>query len=811
MIWLLPIAHQALRPFETHGHQRDRSVISVSVDKESAIIMRIQLLGSPVLFAGERRYDHPSRKAIALLAYLAMRADEHISRSHLSTLLWGDSGEEQARANLRQTLSLLRKLFKKAGHDPIMVPFDKIVLHSAGIEIDARIMLETLGGHELGRVVNMPVFLEGFSVSAPEFETWMNSQRNIIRSRLTEHHEMIADRALDTGQYASAAEFLSLALTNDPLRETLYRKLMESLEALGRSDEALLQYEKCQRILAKELQIEPDGRTRKLASEIRARRHSASLKTSAGMLSDETFKRYPSAKPVLVCVASLPPDDGHFTQRHFDSAEAALTELLELRRQAMNPNANIFVVVLDTGSTENDCKLVTNLITCSEPGDIVVSDQTYELFRHWSPFAFEPASVGSDGKLSYRLVSEVRRHRLQVNPTLLTPQREPLSEFSVGVLPLDDRSPNAGEFALGDLLAEEITHRLSRYRNLTVAAPSAGQSLKRLGLPAERARSALGVNYLVDGNVFRQGDSVRIRLTLSDLRENRLALSQHFDGAFENFHSAQGELINQIATAIFRSAEKSEVQRAERAPTKDIGAYEWYLRGLAAHRRAGISPDNARNAFSYFSEAIDIDPSFARALAWRLCAASWYAPEYLVDPGLKQIHYALSIDENDAEVQRVAGAMHLYRGDYEDGIRHIERAIELNSSDAYLLASSAVYWAYYGEPQNGLKHIERAIMLDPFLPAWCLEDHGVVLYSMGEFHLAIGSLQKMSYPRARALAYLAASQVAAGQTEDAKVSIAKIRHISPGYSVNELMATCYYRQKSDKIGLRGRLNQAGLN
>ncbi len=773
--------------------------------------MRIQLLGSPVLLAGERRFDHPSRKAMALLAYLAMRADEHISRSHLATLLWGDSGEEQARANLRQTLSLLRKLFKKAGHDPIMVPFDKIVLHSTGIEIDARILLDALGGDEPGKLVEIPAFLEGFSVSAPEFETWMISQRNAIRSRLTAHLEKIADRARDTEQFASAAEYLSLALTYDPLRETLYRSLMEALEALGRSDEALSQYERCQRILEKELQIEPDGKTRKLASEIRARRHVASFGTSAGGQSGEAFRRYPSAMPVLVYVAPQPPNDALCTQRRFDSAEEALMEALEIRRQASNPNAKIAAVILDTGNRENDCNSAANLVARAEPGDIVVSEQTFELFRHWSPFAFEPGRVGSDGMPSHKLISEIQRHRLQVNPTLLTPQREPLSEFSVGVLPLDDRSPNAGEFALGDLLAEEITHRLSRYRNLTVAAPSAGQSLKRMGLPSERARSALGVNYLVDGNVFRQGDKLQIRLTLSDLRENRLVLSHYFDGALENIHSAQGELTNQIATTIFRSAENSEVQRAERAVTKDLGAYEWYLRGLAAHRRAGISPDNARNAFSCFSEAIDIDPTFARALAWRLCAVSWYAPEYLVDPGLMQIHHALSIDEHDAEIQRVAGAMHLYRGDYEDGIRHIERAIELNSSDAYLLASSAVYWAYYGEPQNGLKHIERAIMLDPFLPAWCLEDHGVVLYSMGSFHLAIESLQKMSFPRARALAYLAASQVAAGKAEDAKASVAKIRQISRSYSVNELMATCYYRQESDKAGLRGRLNQAGLN
>ena len=117
-------------------------------------------------------------------------------------------------------------------------------------------------------------------------------------------------------------------------------------------------------------------------------------------------------------------------------------------------------------------------------------------------------------------------------------------------------------------------------------------------------------------------------------------------------------------------------------------------------------------------------------MALRLCAVSWYDRDYMFDPGMKQMQEALSFDEGDAEVHRVAGALHLYRGDHEQGIRHLERAVELNPSDAYLLATSAIYWAYYGEPRNGLKHMDRAMKLDPFLPAWCVEDHGALLYAL---------------------------------------------------------------------------------
>ena len=145
------------------------------------------------------------------------------------------------------------------------------------------------------------------------------------------------------------------------------------------------------------------------------------------------------------------------------------------------------------------------------------------------------------------------------------------------MLPSKDRSPNAEGFALGDVLAEEITHRLSRFRNLTVAAPSAGQAFRARGFPIDEAESKLGVNYLVDGNVFRSNDRLRVNLTLTDLRTNILVFSDQFDGSFELIFSHQGNLIDRISTSIFRNAENAEIYRAEMTPTRDIGAYVWYL------------------------------------------------------------------------------------------------------------------------------------------------------------------------------------------------------------------------------------------
>lgn len=236
---------------------------------------------------------------MALLAYLAMRADEHISRAHLAALLWSESADEQARANLRQTLSQLRKLFRDAAWDPIMAPFDKVVLVSDKIEIDARAALNGKSGRDPREFATRPEFLEGFSVPAPEFDNWMALQRNMIRTQYVADLDSAAIKAEQNRHYVAAAEHLSLALKIDPLQEALYRRLMGVLAAQGRADEALAQYDTCRDRLAAELRVEPDAETRALASRIRATRRRTSFEREPA-----TIRRASVSEPIEQTILS---------------------------------------------------------------------------------------------------------------------------------------------------------------------------------------------------------------------------------------------------------------------------------------------------------------------------------------------------------------------------------------------------------------------------------------------------------------------------------------------------------------------------
>ena len=201
-----------------------------------------------------------------------MRPDEVSSRDHLAGLLWGDSANEQARANLRQALTQLRRVFREVGIDPIKTPGDGVMLSAQGLIIDAHRLssIDSLPGESLLRCEKE--FLEGFTVAAPEFENWSAALRESLRGRVRQLHELAADQAIENRRIDKAIEHLTSALKVDPLHEHLHRRVMKLLSAQGRADAAIRQYERCRSVLMQELGIGPEAETKALLQRIQGQR-----------------------------------------------------------------------------------------------------------------------------------------------------------------------------------------------------------------------------------------------------------------------------------------------------------------------------------------------------------------------------------------------------------------------------------------------------------------------------------------------------------------------------------------------------------
>jgi len=214
-----------------------------------------------------------TKKAGALLAYLALHPGRARARLKLAALLWGDRSEAQARDSLRQALSLLRKALSHVDPRALIAHEDTISFEPRVLTTDAILFEELVtqpGAENLEQAVGLygGEFLEGFQVSAPEFESWATAERQRLREIALDAMTKLLDHYLSTSAVERGIRMAAQLLAADPLQEGVHRTLMELYCRQGRYGAALRQYRSCTDLLAKELGIDPDAKTKALRREI---------------------------------------------------------------------------------------------------------------------------------------------------------------------------------------------------------------------------------------------------------------------------------------------------------------------------------------------------------------------------------------------------------------------------------------------------------------------------------------------------------------------------------------------------------------
>jgi DNA-binding SARP family transcriptional activator len=234
--------------------------------------LEISVLGSPSIEADGLPLRVDTRKAIALLVYLAV-TERAQSRERLADLLWPDYDEARSRAALRRTLSTLRKAL---GDRWVSADRSGISLDPAGVALDAKILRDALkaqGSHDEGRTAPCAgclrdlaaaadlaagPFLQGFTLrDAAPFEDWVSMEEESIARELARALDKLVRGHTEAGDLDVATSFAKRKLTIDPLDEPAHRWLMQLYAWQGMRAAALQQYRECSAVLDRELGVSP--------------------------------------------------------------------------------------------------------------------------------------------------------------------------------------------------------------------------------------------------------------------------------------------------------------------------------------------------------------------------------------------------------------------------------------------------------------------------------------------------------------------------------------------------------------------------
>lgn len=210
-----------------------------------------------------------SNKERALLAYLAIEAAHPQPRSVLAGLLWPDTPDTMALANLRFALSNLRQAIGDPGASTpiLLVTRDAVQFNPAGdysLDLDEIDTLSYIDAKPAASVVTLcrRGFLAGLSLAGcVAYEEWIADQQARIDQRLRVVLKQRADRHEHNGDYTSAEQWARLRLEDDPWDEDAHQQVMRALACTGQRSAALAHYETCRRLLARELGVVPSLQT----------------------------------------------------------------------------------------------------------------------------------------------------------------------------------------------------------------------------------------------------------------------------------------------------------------------------------------------------------------------------------------------------------------------------------------------------------------------------------------------------------------------------------------------------------------------
>ena len=226
--------------------------------------LTLRLFGASQLFWQKQRLSAPSKKGLALLAYLSLNAAA-VSKEDLLSIFWPQGQQQNVRLTLRQLRALPGAVHWLKGDNPIRLEAcsDVDLFKHAVRTRNFKTALELYSGQPQEQL------LKNFQLkNSPEFQTCLDHERNTVDELLC---EALVGRALELEVQRESEAALDLwrkLVTLDPLNETAHRGIMRVRYRQGFMQEALAQFEICRKLFKCELEIEPSKETLTLAQSI---------------------------------------------------------------------------------------------------------------------------------------------------------------------------------------------------------------------------------------------------------------------------------------------------------------------------------------------------------------------------------------------------------------------------------------------------------------------------------------------------------------------------------------------------------------
>jgi TolB-like protein len=400
-------------------------------------------------------------------------------------------------------------------------------------------------------------------------------------------------------------------------------------------------------------------------------------------------------------------------------------------------------------------------------------------------------------------------------PALPLPDRP-----AIAVLPFANMSDDPEQDYFSDGISEDLITALSKLRWFFVIARNSSFVYKGKSVNIKEVAEELGVGYVIEGSVRKEGKRVRITAQLNDVATGSHLWAERYDRDVSDVFAVQDEITEAIVASIEPQLYAAENFRAKRITPDSMDAWGLVMRALSHFWR--VTREDYAIAQELLEKAIAIDPNYGQALAvLSTCHTfraynGWSDIATSVPIAERAALAAIRADSEDPWAHHALGCVQVLLRRFDDGLAEFELALSLNPSFALALSVYGLALTFSGRWQEAGVATAKALRLSPRDPFASIYN-GIAAHAQfvgrnyEEAMRLAGASIRLRTDHVSGYRMLTAAAAMAGQTDIATAALAELRRAQPSFSLAWIEQNLPHKYQADRDHYLEAFRRAGLD
>jgi TolB-like protein/Flp pilus assembly protein TadD len=503
------------------------------------------------------------------------------------------------------------------------------------------------------------------------------------------------------------------------------------------------------------------------------------------LMGDGLLAEFPSVVEAVQCAVDI--------QQSMIGREA---DLPDERRIKLRIGVNLGDIIVEGSDIYGDgVNVAARLEGLSDPGGICVSGKVYDEVRNKTEIDFEDLGEQSVKNIAEPIrVFGVKLAFERSEPAPSSATGVIMDRPSIAVLPFANMSGDPEQEYFADGIAEDILTGLSKLRWFFVIARNSSFVYKGKLVDVKRVARELGVRYLLEGSVRKGGTRVRITAQLIDASTGNHIWADRYDGDLTDIFALQDEITTKVVAAIEPKLLEAEGLRSACRSPEDIGAWDMVMQAISLFWR--LTKAEGEAAILILERTVERYPDYAPAhsmLAFMLLLSShmgWSSREVQANQAAASAlaTRATELDESDPWAHLALGYVAFFKRRTDTAAEEFLCALDLNPNFAAAHGYLGFALSHDGRSDQAIAHCEQAIRMSPHDPQNVIFNAGLAVahYLAGRYTEAVGFGRKAVQLRngwTGGHRTYVASLAQAGQIEEARAALARLKELQPNISI----------------------------